>query len=222
MTYKISWGDFLSNNEYIEEIEINSYDELVQIIQGKTDYCNDLRGEFIFRGVEDESFKLIPSSLRDDNKLNHFVDEDFRVMLELTVNRAIEYGLVDDDGTDHGSAFTFITLDKYGRKHHEGGPLYASSREEYQFLKEVIALRNFFENGDKLGLKIPINQDIRVLFSHKEERQSFNLNWPNEDYFELISLAQHYGVPTRALDWSYDLTVASLKFSHHILQLKIF
>ena len=107
-------GDFLSNTRYIEEIEINSYDELVQIIQGKTQHCNDLRGKFIFRGIEDEDYKLIPSALRNDNKLNDYVDEDIRVMLEITINHAIEHGLRDDDGIDHESAFDFITLDKYG------------------------------------------------------------------------------------------------------------
>ena len=198
----------MSNTRYIEEIEINSYDELVQIIQGKTQHCNDLRGKFIFRGIEDEDYKLIPSALRNDNKLNDYVDEDIRVMLEITINHAIEHGLRDDDGIDHESAFDFITLDKYGEKHDGGGTLYARSMEEYQYLKEAIALMNFFENADKVGLKIPTNQDIRVLFSHKENDQSFNLHWPNEDYFELISLAKHYGVPTRALDWSYDYKVA--------------
>ena len=80
--------------------------------------------------------------------------------------------------------------------------------EEYQYLKEANALMKFFENGDRLGLKIPTNQDIRELFSHEKKDQSFNLDWPNKDYFELISLAQHYGVPTRALDWSYDYKVS--------------
>lgn len=28
--------------------------------------------------------------------------------------------------------------------------------------------------------------------------------WPNEKFREVISLAQHYGLPTRFLDWSYD------------------
>lgn len=198
----------MSDNGYIKEKEVKSYDQLVKIIQGKTKFCGDLRGKFIFRGVEDENFKLIPSALRNVNKLNDYVDEDFNVMLELTVNHAMENGLIDDDGIDYRHDFTFITLDKYGNKVRGGSRLYARSMEEYQYLKEASALMKFFENGDKLGLKIPINQDIRELFSHKENDQSFNLNWPHKDYFELISLAQHYGIPTRALDWSYDYKVS--------------
>ncbi|WP_427003097.1 hypothetical protein [Methanobrevibacter intestini] len=49
------------NHGYVEKIEINSYDELVKIIQGKTDYCDNLRDKFIFRGIENENFQLIES-----------------------------------------------------------------------------------------------------------------------------------------------------------------
>ena len=51
----------LLNHGYVEKIEINSYDELVKIIQGKTDYCDNLRDKFIFRGIENENFQLIES-----------------------------------------------------------------------------------------------------------------------------------------------------------------
>lgn len=43
----------MSDNEFIKEIEINCYDELISIIQGKFKKCGDLRDKFIFRGVED-------------------------------------------------------------------------------------------------------------------------------------------------------------------------
>lgn len=85
------------NNDNIEKIEINSYDELVKIIQGKTDCCEDLRDKFIFRGVENENFKLIPSALRDDNNLNNFVDEDFKKTLQVSYNHAVENGLLFDE-----------------------------------------------------------------------------------------------------------------------------
>ena len=197
------------NNEYIEEIEINCYDELVRIIQGKTDYCDDLRDKFIFRGVENENFKLIPSALREDNKLNYFVDEDFKKTLQVSYNHAVKHGLLFDEDKDIPGGFSFISVDKEGNTI-EGYYPYASTVEEFQYYKEIRVLMNFFDRGDKVGLKIPANQDIRKLLDHDDDKleDKYRFYWPNPNYFELISLAQHYGVPTRALDWSYDYKVA--------------
>lgn len=80
---------------------------------------------------------------------------------------------------------------------------------EIQFRKELNALMNFLNYTDKSGLKIPIKQETRELIEHDIDKK-FNGNsyWPDSDFYEVISLAQHYGIPTRALDWSYDYRVA--------------
>ena len=196
------------NTEYIEEIKINSYDELVKIIQGKTDLCDDLRDKFIFRGVENEDFKLIPSALRDDDRLNNYVDEDFKKTLQISYNHAVKHGLCFDENRDIPGAITFISKDKEGNNI-DGYYSNVSSVEEFQYFKEVNALMKFFDEGDKVGLKIPASQDIRKLLDHNDKIEDKpRFYWPNPNYFELISLAQHYGVPTRALDWSYDYKVS--------------
>lgn len=198
----------MSDNEYIEEIKIDSYDDLVKIIKGKTDYCDDLRDKFIFRGVENENFKLIPSALRENNKLNDFVDEDFKKTLQIGHENAVKHGLIFDENKDIPGGFCFISVDKEGNAI-DGYYHYASTVEEFQYLKEIRVLMNFFDRGDKVGLKIPASQDIRELLDHDDKREDkYRYYWPNPNYFELISLAQHHGVPTRALDWSYDYKVA--------------
>lgn len=196
------------DNQYIEEIKIDCYDDLVKIIQGKTDYCDDLRDKFIFRGVENENFKLIPSALRENNKLNDYVDEDFKKTLQIGHENAVKHGLIFDENKDIPGGFCFISIDKEGNAI-DGYYPYASTVEEFQYLKEIRVLMNFFDRGDKVGLKIPAGQDIRELLDHNDKREDkYRYYWPNPNYFELISLAQHYGVPTRALDWSYDYKVA--------------
>lgn len=155
-------------SNYTEEIKIKSYNDLVQIIHGKTDQCNDLRDKFIFRGIENEKFLLIPSALRENSNINDFVDEK---LIEIDEENDIFYA------------------------------------HYIQQQKEINVLMKFFDEADKVGLKIPISQDIRKLLHHNKHGRQFIL-WPDPDYFELISLAQHYGVPTRALDWSYDYKVA--------------
>lgn len=196
------------DNKYIERIKINSYDELVKIIQGKTDYCENLRDKFIFRGIENENFKLIPSALRNDNKLNNYVDEDFKKTLQVSYEHAVKHGYCFDEDKYIPGCICFISVDKEGKKI-DGHYPYVFSVEEFQYRKEVNALMKFFDKGDKVGLKIPVSQDIRKLLDHSDKSEDkYIFYWPNPDYFELISLAQHYGVPTRALDWSYDYKVS--------------
>lgn len=195
-------------SEFIEEVEIKSYDHLVSIICGKSKGSCNLRNKFIFRGVEDERFELIPSALRKNSNLNDFVDEDFQKTLQSSYDYAVKKGLVFDENKSIPGAFVFLSLNKEGNKI-DGNFQYVSTVEEFQYLKEVHVLMNFFDRGDKVGLKIPASQDIRRLLDHGDEREDkYGFYWPNPNYFELISLAQHYGIPTRALDWSYDYKVS--------------
>ena len=73
-------------------------------------------------------------------------------------------------------------------------------------LKVTFFLFNFIFYSDRYGLKVPISSNVR-----KQSLKSvidIPQTWPQEDYFEIISLAQHYDLPTRALDWSYDYKVS--------------
>ena len=72
----------------INEIQINSYDELVNIICGKHDnYKEDLREKFIFRGLSDIKYELIPSSLRKDNlnqlKIDEIIETNKKFLIEV-------------------------------------------------------------------------------------------------------------------------------------------
>lgn len=59
-------------------------------------------------------------------------------------------------------------------------------------------------------MKVPVKQNVRELLE-QELHTIFNHEkslWPSEEYYELMTLAQHYGIPTRALDWTYDFRTA--------------
>lgn len=198
----------MSKSEYNKEIPIDSYDNLVNIIHGKTDFCEDLREKFIFRGMEDSTYELIPSALRKGNKLNDFVDEDFKLTLVLTHEQAMKEGFCEKH--DYYPDTKEFTVNKYGKIIRTKSKDFAWSMEEFQCVKELNALMNFFSYADKVGLKVPTNQTVRKFLEHDfknifDHEKSY---WSDENYYELMALGQHYGIPTRALDWSYDYKVS--------------
>lgn len=82
--------------------------------------------------------------------------------------------------------------------------------ENIQITCEYSLLKLFFRYCDENSLKIPNVERIRnsdifgfeMSFFNKEE------NWLPDDLYELAALSQHYGIPTRLLDWTKDIFVA--------------
>ncbi|MGZ6480351.1 MAG: FRG domain-containing protein [Bdellovibrionales bacterium] len=84
---------------------------------------------------------------------------------------------------------------------------------------EAIAIKFFLETADAMGLTTPIdylaNQnaikscfDARNSALNNDEEIEFDFVYPPKDYYRSIALAQHFGVPTRFLDWSESPLVA--------------
>ena len=84
--------------------------------------------------------------------------------------------------------------------------------ELLQIYRESQLLQQFYKNCDDTGLYLPFIDEKNLYYLLNEDRIASTFPpfeyWPPKDYYELMSLAQHYGIPTRLLDWSRDLNVA--------------
>jgi len=85
---------------------------------------------------------------------------------------------------------------------------------------EMLMLIDFFQFADAAGLPLPEDsrqlrndlEDWLISFArmYRKDKDKHGLRWPPSNLLSIMALAQHYGVPTRLLDWSRSAHTASL------------
>ena len=80
----------------------------------------------------------------------------------------------------------------------------------FQILKEYSILRRFFKLCDSKGLFVDDIERIRNTWQGKMDIKTLyrDEEWLPQDLWNIAAYAQHYGLPTRLLDWTHDRFVA--------------
>lgn len=162
-------------------IDFNSFEELIDALKPNS-LLGNYPGQMIFRGQADD-WPLIPSLYRN--------------------------------GLDNYFTYTYRNI--------------RDDKNKFFFHVEYSILRNYYIKANYLGLDIPkvdlfdndyMNVDVFSSLGYKDnidKMYGLNINAKSDSYFdlykisgvpEIAALAQHYGLPTRLIDWTQDIYIA--------------
>lgn len=151
--------------------------------------------EFHFNTLED-----LLNAISPNGSLYHLIGTKFAFRGHSTEEYKLTPSILRGNQLDYIYPFLDFTKENY----------ISMEFSSMEFNAEYYILKKFFNLCDVNGLYVPECDQLRAgtVENNDFDRLGDKEEWLPKDLEELAGLAQHYGISTRLLDWTYDIYVA--------------